>query len=46
MQAAVLVPLILSIIWSRMNATAFTAGTIIGLIAGIAALARFGEEIG
>jgi Na+/proline symporter len=45
-RAAVLVPLILSIIWSRMNATAFTAGTIIGLIAGVFALAKFGEEIG
>jgi Na+/proline symporter len=45
-RAAVLVPLILSIIWSRMNATAFTAGTIIGLIAGVFTLAKFGEEIG
>jgi Na+/proline symporter len=45
-RAAVLVPLVLSIIWSRMNATAFTAGTILGLIAGVFALAKFGEEIG
>jgi Na+/proline symporter len=45
-RAAVLVPLVLSIVWSRMNATAFTAGTIIGLIAGVFALAKFGEEIG
>ncbi|HEY9644203.1 MAG TPA: hypothetical protein V6C57_27160 [Coleofasciculaceae cyanobacterium] len=45
-RAAVLVPLVLSIIWSRMNATAFTAGTILGLIAGVIALAQFGEEIG
>jgi Na+/proline symporter len=45
-RAAVLVPLVLSIVWSRMNATAFTAGTILGLIAGVFALARFGEEIG
>ena len=29
-----------------MNATAFTAGTILGLIAGVFALAKFGEEIG
>jgi Na+/proline symporter len=45
-RAAVLVPLVLSIIWSRMNATAFTAGTIVGLIAGVFALFKFGEEIG
>jgi uncharacterized membrane protein YccC len=29
-----------------MNATAFTAGTIVGLIAGVFALFKFGEEIG
>jgi urea-proton symporter len=45
-RAAVLVPLILSIVWSRMNATAFTWGTIIGLIAGVFAMIRFGDEIG
>jgi Na+/proline symporter len=45
-RAAVLVPLMLSILWSRMNARAFTWGTIIGLIAGVFALAQFGEEIG
>lgn len=45
-RAAVLVPLMLSIIWSRMNARAFTWGTIIGLLAGVFALVRFGEEIG
>lgn len=44
-RAAVLVPLVLSIIWSRMNATAFTTGTIAGLIAGGVALATVGEEI-
>lgn len=45
-RAAVLVPLILSILWSRMNATAFTSGTIIGLIAGAIALLKFGEATG
>jgi len=45
-RSAILVPLVLSILWSRMNATAFTAGTIIGLIAGVIALTKFGEEIG
>jgi Na+/proline symporter len=45
-RAAVLVPLILSILWDRMNATAFTAGTIIGLIAGTLALLKFGEAAG
>lgn len=45
-RAALLVPLILSIIWSRMNATAFTVGTISGLVAGVIALVAFGEEIG
>jgi urea-proton symporter len=45
-RAAVLVPLMLSIIWSRMNATAFTAGTILGLIAGVIALIKFGEQTG
>ncbi|MBD2435370.1 sodium:solute symporter [Nostoc sp. FACHB-110] len=44
-RAAVLVPLILSIIWTKMNATAFTAGTISGLIAGIITLVTLGEEI-
>jgi Na+/proline symporter len=44
-RSAILVPLILSIVWSRMNANAFTTGTIVGLIAGVISLAKFGEEI-
>lgn len=44
-RAGVLVPLMLSIVWPRMNATAFTTGTIAGLIAGVAALFVYGEEI-
>jgi len=45
-RSAVLVPLVLSIVWDKMNARAFTFGTIIGLIAGVFALLKFGQEIG
>lgn len=43
-RAAVLVPIILSILWSRMNAAAFTWGTIIGLLVGAVTLVTLGAE--
>jgi urea-proton symporter len=44
-RGAVLVPLILSIVWSKMNARAFTWGTISAVIIGIPSRFLFGELV-
>lgn len=44
-RGAVLVPLILSIAWRRMNASAFTLGTIAALVIGIPTMFSFGQVI-
>jgi len=44
-RGSVLVPLILSIVWDKMNARAFTWGTISALIVGIACRMFYGELI-
>ncbi|HEY9643909.1 MAG TPA: hypothetical protein V6C57_25690 [Coleofasciculaceae cyanobacterium] len=44
-RGAVLVPLILSIVWDKMNALAFTSGTIVALIAGLIARVFFPGEL-
>jgi Na+/proline symporter len=44
-RGAVLVPLILSIMWDKMNALAFTSGTIVALIAGLIARVFFPGEL-
>lgn len=44
-RGAILVPLILSIAWRRMNAAAFIWGTIAALIVGIPTMISFGEVV-
>jgi Na+/proline symporter len=42
-RGSVLVPLVLSIVWKRMNAAAFIMGTLSGLAVGIPVMIRYGQ---
>jgi len=44
-RGAVLIPLILAIVWPRLNATAFVAGTLSALVAGVIARLLTNSEV-